>query len=132
MSTKETNRLKDKMEDISINSSKSNLVESSGIVVKDTFKGKQKKVLKRERMKKKNQFNKPESQIQKSKGPCFVCGKVGRRAAKCYQRKGQDSKQEEQSDVQAHLVKGNEVIVVVVIEANLVANKIDWVLDTCA
>ncbi|WMV53930.1 hypothetical protein MTR67_047315 [Solanum verrucosum] len=39
-------------------------------------------------MKKKNQFNKPENQIQKSKGPCFVFGKVGHRAAKCYQRKG--------------------------------------------
>ena len=80
-------------------------------------------------MKKKNQFNKPESQIQKFKGSCFVCGKVGHRTAKCYQRKGQDSKKEGQSDVQANLAEGNEVIVAVVVEANLVANKIDWVVD---
>ena len=53
-------------------------------------------------MKKKYQFNKPESQIQKFKGSCFVCGKVGHRTAKCYQRKGQDSKKEGQSDVQAN------------------------------
>ena len=83
-------------------------------------------------MKKKYQFNKPESQIQKFKGSCFVCGKVGHRAARCYQRKGQDSKKEGQSDVQANLAEGNEVIVVVVVEANLLANKIGWLLDTGA
>ncbi|KAK4722292.1 hypothetical protein R3W88_012525 [Solanum pinnatisectum] len=76
MRTEEANRLKDKMEELSLNSSKANLVESSGTVVKGRFKGKQKKVSKKEHMKKKNQVNKPESQIQKFKGPCFVCGKV--------------------------------------------------------
>ncbi|KAG5576040.1 hypothetical protein H5410_056174 [Solanum commersonii] len=86
MRTEEANHLKDKMETLSLNSSKANLVESSGTVVKG-------------------------------------------RATKCYQRKGQDSKQEGQSDVQAHLVEGNEVIVAVIVEANLVANKIDWMLD---
>ena len=65
-------------------------------------------------------------------GSCFVCGKVGHRAARCYQRKGQDSKKEGQSDVQANLAEGNEVIVVVVVEANLLANKIGWLLDTGA
>ncbi|KAH0729580.1 hypothetical protein KY290_000714 [Solanum tuberosum] len=132
MRTEEANRLKDKMEELSLNSSKANLVESSGTVVKDRFTGKHKKVSKKEHMKKKNQFNKPESHIQKIKGPCFVCGKVGHRDAKCYQRKGQYSKQEGQSDVQVHLAEGNKVIDVVVIEANLVANKTDWVLDTSA
>ncbi|KAH0748618.1 hypothetical protein KY290_027850 [Solanum tuberosum] len=125
MRTEEANRLKDKMEELSLNSSKANLVESSGTVVKDMFKGKHKKVSKKEHMKKKNQFNKLESHIQKFKGLCFVCRKVGHRATKCYQRKGQDSKNEEQSDVQAHLANGNEVITVVVVEANRVANEID-------
>ena len=37
-----------------------------------------------------------------------------------------------QSDVQANFVEGNEVIVAVVVEANLVANKIYWVPDTGA
>ncbi|KAH0658285.1 hypothetical protein KY285_026831 [Solanum tuberosum] len=132
MRTEEANRLKDKMEELFLNSSKAILVESSGTVVKDMFKGKHKKVSKKEYMKKKNQFNKPESHIQNFKGPCFVCEKVGHRAAKCYQTKGQDSKKEGQSDVQAHLANGNEVIVAVVVEANRVANKIDWVLDTGA
>ncbi|KAH0730635.1 hypothetical protein KY289_001823 [Solanum tuberosum] len=77
--TEEANCLKDKMEELSLNSSKANLVESSGTIVKDRFKGKQKKVSKKEHMKKKNQFNKPESQIQKFKGPYFVCGKVDHR-----------------------------------------------------
>lgn len=44
----------------------------------------------------------------------------------------ENGKQEGQSDVQAHLAEGNEMIVVVVVEANLVANKTDWVLETCA
>ncbi|KAH0655816.1 hypothetical protein KY285_030698 [Solanum tuberosum] len=108
MRTEEANRLKDRIKELSLNSSKANLVESSGTVVKDRSKGKQKK------------------------GSCFVCGKVGHRVAKCYQRKGQGSKHEGQSDVQAHFTEGNEVIDVVVVEANLVANKIDWVLDTGA
>ncbi|KAH0672489.1 hypothetical protein KY290_024721 [Solanum tuberosum] len=132
MRTEEVNRLKDKMEELSLNSSKANLVESSGTVVKDRFKGRQKKVTKKEHMKKKNQFNKLESQIQKFKGSCFVCGKVGHRTTKCYQRKGKDSKHEGPSDVQAYLAEGNEVIIVVVVEANLVANKTDCVLDTGA
>ena len=124
MRTEEANHLKDKMEELSLNSSKVNLVESSGTVVKDRFNGKQRKVSKKELMKKKNQFNKPNSQIQKFKGSCFVCGKSGHRAARCYQRKEQDSKKEGQSDVQANLAEGNEVVVVVVVEANLLANKL--------
>ena len=72
-----------------------------------------------------------ESQIQKFKG-YFICGKVCQRAAWCYQRKGKDSKKERQSDVQDNLAEGNEVVVVVVVEANLLANKIGWLLDTGA
>ena len=105
MRTEEANHLIDKMEEISLNTSKANLVESSGTVVKNRFKGKQKKVSKKELMKKKNQFNKPRSQIQKFKGSCFVCGKLGHRAARCYQRKGQDSKKEGQSDAKPILLK---------------------------
>ena len=72
MRTEEVNRLKDKMEELSLNSSKVNLVESSGTVVKDRLKGKQKKVSKKELMKKKNQFNKPESQTQKFEALVFL------------------------------------------------------------
>ena len=53
MRTEEANRLKDKMEELYLNSSKANLVESSCTVVKDKLKGKQKKVSKKEHMKNK-------------------------------------------------------------------------------
>ncbi|KAH0712085.1 hypothetical protein KY289_008044 [Solanum tuberosum] len=53
MRTEEVNRLKDKMETLSLNSSKANLVESSGTVVKGRFKGKQKKVLENKHVRKK-------------------------------------------------------------------------------
>ena len=76
MRAEKANHLKDKMEELSLSSSKANLVESFGTVVKDRLKGKQKKVSKKELMKKKNQINKPESQIQKFKGSCFVVEKL--------------------------------------------------------
>ncbi|XP_047249923.1 uncharacterized protein LOC124885716 [Capsicum annuum] len=74
----------------------------------------------------------PESQIKKSKRPCFVCGKLGHRVFQCYLRKGQKPKQGGQDDVQARLTEGDEVVSAVIVEANLVANKTDWVLDTGA
>ena len=47
MRTEKANHLKDKMEELSLNSSKANLVESFGTVMKDTLKGKPKKVSKK-------------------------------------------------------------------------------------
>ena len=46
MSIEEENRFKDKMEEISLNSSKANLVESSSTVVKDRFKANRKSLKK--------------------------------------------------------------------------------------
>ncbi|XP_075075906.1 uncharacterized protein LOC142162833 [Nicotiana tabacum] len=82
--------------------------------VKDMIKGKQKKGY----VKKQNYFNKLEGHIQKSKGPCY--------------RQGQSSKNEGKVLVQANLTEGGDVIVAVVVEANMVANKTDWILDTGA
>ena len=45
-------------------------------------------------------------------------------------KKRQHSKKEGESDVQENHAEGNEVIVVVVVEENLLANKIGWLLDT--
>ncbi|PHT43587.1 hypothetical protein CQW23_17612 [Capsicum baccatum] len=132
MRTEEANCLKVKMEVLSLNSSKANLVESSGTITKDRYEEKQKNVQNKEQVKKKNNFNKPKSQIKKSKGPCFVCEKLGHKAVQCYLRKGQNSKQGGQGDSQAHITEGDEVIAAVIVEANLVANKTDWVLDTGA
>ncbi|KAM3375572.1 hypothetical protein P3S68_014286 [Capsicum galapagoense] len=44
MRTEEANRLKDKMKALSLNSSKANLVESSGTIAKDRYEVKQKNV----------------------------------------------------------------------------------------
>ncbi|KAM3340506.1 hypothetical protein P3S68_030377 [Capsicum galapagoense] len=52
MRTEEANRLKDKMEALSLNSSKANLMKSSGTIAKDRYKGKQKNVQKKEQVKK--------------------------------------------------------------------------------
>lgn len=73
MRIKETNRLKDKMEVLSLNSSKANLMKSSSTIVINKFKGKQKK-------KKRWRRNK----FKKIKRRYFVCGKVDDRAAQCY------------------------------------------------
>lgn len=83
-------------------------------------------------MKKKNKFYKSESKILKFSGPCLICGKVGHMVVKCYQRKGQEKKKERQSDVQAHLVEGNEAINVLLVEENFIANETDLVLEISA
>ncbi|XP_075098004.1 uncharacterized protein LOC142175318 [Nicotiana tabacum] len=54
--------------------------ESNPTFVEDKFKGEQKKGQKKGYLKKQNYFNKPEDQIQKSKGPCYVCVKLGHKA----------------------------------------------------
>ncbi|XP_070014739.1 uncharacterized protein [Nicotiana sylvestris] len=119
MRTEEANRLKDeefellkdKIKSLSLNSSKANLVESSYTFVKDRFKGKQKKGQKKRYVKKQNYFNKPEGHIQKQ---------------------GQSSKIGGKAQVQANLTEGGDVIAAVVVEANMVVNKTDWILDTGA
>ncbi|KAM3338274.1 hypothetical protein P3S68_031491 [Capsicum galapagoense] len=58
MRTEEANHLKEKMEALSLNSSKANLVESFGTTVKDRYEGKQKTFQNKEQVKKKNNFNK--------------------------------------------------------------------------
>ncbi|XP_075103702.1 uncharacterized protein LOC142178271 [Nicotiana tabacum] len=110
----------------------SNLVESGSTFVKDRFKGKQKKSQKKGYVKKQSYFNKPEGQIQKSKGPCYVCENICHKAFQCNQRQGQSSKQGGKTPPQANLTESGDMIVVVVVEANMVANKTYWILDTGA
>ncbi|XP_070046392.1 uncharacterized protein [Nicotiana tomentosiformis] len=133
----ESERLKEKMKYLSLNSSKANLVESSSMFlvssstfVKDRFKEKQKKGQKKGHVKKQNYFNKLEGHIQKSKGPCYLCGKIGHKGFQCNQRQGQSSKKRGKAPFQANLTEGDDVIAVVVVEANMVANKTDCILDT--
>ncbi|XP_070043120.1 uncharacterized protein [Nicotiana tomentosiformis] len=115
MRTEEANRLKDEESE--------RLKDNT--FVKDRFKEKQKKGQKKGHVKKQNYFNKPKGHIQKSKGPCYVCSKIGHKAFQCNQRQGQSSKNRGKAPVQANLTEGGDAIIAVVVEANMVANKTD-------
>ncbi|KAL0336726.1 UNVERIFIED_CONTAM: Retrovirus-related Pol polyprotein from transposon TNT 1-94 [Sesamum radiatum] len=132
MRTEEANRLKDKETSLSSLSIKANLVESAGS--KDRFyQNKGKKFQKNNHYK---SFKATDGKIQKSKQLCYCCGKSGHKAYQCYQRKDQqktNQKPATQGTPQINLAeKDNEIIAAVVVEANLVENKEDWILDTGA
>ncbi|KAL0319909.1 UNVERIFIED_CONTAM: hypothetical protein Sradi_5252400 [Sesamum radiatum] len=80
-------------------------------------------------------FKNNDGKIQKNKVTCYCCGKTGHKAYQCYQRKDQQKpnhKQHAQTTPQVNLAETEEVIAAVVVEANLVENKSDWILDTGA
>ncbi|XP_075074780.1 uncharacterized protein LOC142162334 [Nicotiana tabacum] len=127
----EMNQLKYKKKNLTLQELISHMrTEEANRLKDEEFKGKQKKGQEKKRhVKKQNYFNKPEGHIQKSKGPFYVCGKIGHKAFQCNQRQGQSSKNGGKAPVQANITKGGDVIVVVVVEANMVANKTDWIVD---
>ncbi|KAL0404059.1 UNVERIFIED_CONTAM: Retrovirus-related Pol polyprotein from transposon TNT 1-94 [Sesamum radiatum] len=132
MRTEEANRLKDKETSLSTLSVKANLVESAGS--KDRFhQNKGKKFQKNNQHK---PFKAPDGKIQKNKLVCYCCGKIGHKAYQCYQRKDHqkaNQKPATQGTPQVNLAeKDDEIIAAVVVEANLVENKEDWILDTGA
>ncbi|KAL0323616.1 UNVERIFIED_CONTAM: Retrovirus-related Pol polyprotein from transposon TNT 1-94 [Sesamum angustifolium] len=55
--------------------------------------------------------------------------KDGHKAYQCYQRKDQQKTNQKQNP-QLNLAETEEIIAAVVVEANLVENKVDWILDT--
>ncbi|KAK9683745.1 hypothetical protein RND81_10G161700 [Saponaria officinalis] len=138
MRTEEANRLKDKPVSLPINTAKVNLIESSGPsyagmsnVAK--FKGKGK--TKGGPGQAKNQgpstkINGPEKhtklvpKIQKSAGTlvCYVFGKSGHKAYQCTQKK----------TAEANVAETDDIIAVLIVEANLVGNVAEWILDTGA
>ncbi|XP_074276914.1 uncharacterized protein LOC141600571 [Silene latifolia] len=123
MRTDEANRLKDKTINVFVNALnafvKANLVESGGPSYAEKSKGKGKAkvgLTKGQGQAKKNdpaKHTKPVAKIQKTKGPivCYVCGKAGHKAYQCSEKKS----------VEANVVT-DDVIVAVVMEANLVDN----------
>ncbi|KAL0462189.1 UNVERIFIED_CONTAM: hypothetical protein Slati_0106500 [Sesamum latifolium] len=59
----------------------------------------------------------------------------GHNAYQCYQRKDQQNsnhKPAPQANPQVHLAKNEEVITAVVVEANLMENEMDWILEVIA
>ncbi|KAK9689090.1 hypothetical protein RND81_09G034700 [Saponaria officinalis] len=109
---------------------RANLVESSGQFNSEKFKGKNKakgSQGKNQGSAKKNgpgKHTKPVGKIQKPKGNivCYVCGKTGHKAYQC----------PEEKIAKANVAMTDDVIAAVVVEANLVENVADWVLDTGA
>ncbi|KAK9675815.1 hypothetical protein RND81_11G033200 [Saponaria officinalis] len=123
MKTEEANRLKDKPLSLSMNNSvvavKANLVESG-----EKAKGGPGKNQGAAKKNAPGKHTKPVAKIQKPKGNivCYVCGKSSHKAYQCPEKK----------IVEANVVVADDVIAAVVVEANLVGNVADWVLDTGA
>jgi len=80
MRTEETTRLKDKLDSLSLSSSKANLVQYTVSIHRDRFKGKSKK---NQKLNHPRQQNKLSNEIQKPKGLCYVYNKLGYKAYQC-------------------------------------------------
>ncbi|XP_074266816.1 uncharacterized protein LOC141590104 [Silene latifolia] len=131
MRTEEYNRLNDQLVQLSLTTTKANRVETVRSSNGDKLKGKGKAKAgqgqaKGQNAKKSSQgkFTKPTTKIQKPKQNllCYICGKPGHKAYQCPQKKVDE----------ANLPDKDDIIAVVVVEANLVANASDWILDTGA
>ncbi|KAL0287062.1 UNVERIFIED_CONTAM: hypothetical protein Sangu_2708500 [Sesamum angustifolium] len=131
MRIEEANYLKDKeIPNFSI-SFKANLVESSPSKI-DRLQLKGKKFQKGGQQK---TFKGNNGKIKKNKVTCYCCEKLGHKAYQCFQRKDQQKKSHKppsQPRPQINLTEQEEVIAAVVVEANLMENKTDWILDTGA
>ncbi|KAA0042223.1 ty1-copia retrotransposon protein [Cucumis melo var. makuwa] len=125
MRTEEANRLKDKLDSQNLNSVNANLVESSFV---NRDKTKQEKGHKGKNSKNR-QFKTTRGQIKKKKLVCYVCGKEGHKSYQCNQRKGRPS---QKPTPQANLAEQDSEIIAAIVEANLIENKTDWILDTGA
>lgn len=120
MRTEEANTLKDKIG--LIPEAKANLVENNtnkgngggGNKGKNNHKGK-------------GGFKR--NNFKKGKNACYVCGKPGHKSYQCNNRHKNSLNNENTSQV--FLVEKDEPIVAVV-EANLVENRMEWIVDTGA
>ena len=87
---------------------------------------------KRYKHKSQNSDNKPKisnPHTFKRKGTCYICGKLGHHAPQCRKRvkignSGNSHK--------ANLVKGDDIIAVIVSQENMVTNSKNWVVDSGA
>ena len=76
--------------------------------------------------------NVPNPQIQKKKGNCFICGKVGHYVASCRARSNfNNNKNNNKGSMsnKANVVQTKEIIAAVVCEAHLVTKVKGWIVD---
>ncbi|KAA0048396.1 ty1-copia retrotransposon protein [Cucumis melo var. makuwa] len=125
MRTEEANRLKDNLASKNLNSVNANLVKSSIVNSDRTKHDKEHKGKNSE----KRQFKAPRRQIKKKKLVCYVCGKEGHKSYQCNQRKGRPN---QKPTPQANLAEQDNEIIAAIVEANLIENKTNWILDTGA
>ncbi|KAH6793866.1 hypothetical protein C2S52_004343 [Perilla frutescens var. hirtella] len=125
MRTEEANWLKDKSLSLSSNSVNANLVESNA------GKGKGRFVLKKDKPDWKNKKLSADKKTTKkppSKLTCWICRNPGHKAYQFPKRQGQ-SQRPNLPPNQAHLTETDDIVAAFIVEANLVENKKDWVLD---
>ena len=87
---------------------------------------------KRYKHKAQNSDNKPKisnPQTLKKKGTCYVCGKPGHHAPQSRKRVKTGNNG---NPPKTNLVKGDDMIVVIVSQANIVTNFKNWVVDSSA
>ena len=85
---------------------------------------------KRYKNKSQNSRNKPKiynPHAFKKRGTCFVCGKPGHHAPQCRKRVKTGNSG---NPPKANLVEGDDIIVVVISQANMVTNSKNWVVDS--
>ncbi|TYK04655.1 ty1-copia retrotransposon protein [Cucumis melo var. makuwa] len=122
MRTEEAHRLKDKLASQNFNSVNTNLVELS-FVNRDRMK--QEKGHKGKNLENR-QFKTTGGQIKKKKLVCYVCGKERHKSYQCNQRKGRPS---QKPTPQANLAEQDSEIIAAIVEANLIENKTNLILD---
>ena len=113
----DTNRKEQKVAKAKQMSTKANLVQT------DT---------KRYKHKSQNSGNKPKisnPHAFKKRGTCFVCGKLGHHAPQCRKRVKTGNSG---NPPKANLVEGDDIIAVVISQANMVTNSKNWVVDSGA
>ena len=75
---------------------------------------------------------KPNNPFTKKKGICYVCGKPGHHAAQCRFRKRNDNPPKPKANLVDGDGHGDDIIVAVVSQVNMVTNTNKWVIDSGA
>ncbi|TYK15379.1 ty1-copia retrotransposon protein [Cucumis melo var. makuwa] len=120
------NHLKRKKKDLKLQELIGHMCTEEANRLKDKDRTKQEKGHKGKNSEKR-QFKALRGHIKKKKLVCYVCGKEGHKSYQRNQRKGRPS---QKPTPQANLAEQDSEFIAVIIEANLIENKMDCILDT--